>query len=302
MKQKFVGALLLLGLLITGCGAQQTFDAVTDNLQEERAYEAETGADYAPEEPGAAGKAQNAETLERMIIYNGALELTVEEPLEAQDEVARLIEGLDGYVVSSESYRFREDLFSVNMRLRVPAEAFSEAMATLRGMAIQVTRDQVSTEDVTQEYVDLEARLSALEAKAERLEELMEEAEDTEAVLAVYQELSATQADIEHVKGRMRYLERSAAMATISVVLQPDEAARPVEIAGWRPQGTAKRAVEALIRTYQFLLDAAIWFLIYILPVLLGLGLVVYGVVRLAIFLFRRTRRSRPEREEAEEA
>ena len=164
------------------------------------------------------------------------------------------------------------------MTLRVPAEKFHEVMAQLRKLALEVNHDSTSSEDVTQEYVDLESRLRALEDKAARLEELMQEAEDTEAVLAVYRELSATQQEIEQVKGRMQYLERSSAMATISVTLTPDELSRPVEVAGWRPQGTAKRAVEALLNTLKFLGNALIWIVIYVVPVLAVVGGVVYLV------------------------
>jgi hypothetical protein len=141
---------------------------------------------------------------------------------------------------------------------------------------------------VTQEYVDLSSRLSALEVKAVRLEELMEEAEDTEAVLAVYSELSETQIRIEETKGRMQYLERHAAMSTINVYLVPDAMSRPVAIAGWRPAGTARRAIESLVTTFQFLFDAAIWLTLAVAPVLVVIGLVIYVMVRVLLWLSRR--------------
>jgi len=139
--------------------------------------------------------------------------------------------------------------------------------------------------------VDLTARLRALEAKAARLEELMERAEDTEAVLEVYRELSATQVEIEQTKGRMQYLERQSAMATIHVQLTPDELARPLEVAGWRPQGTVKHAIESLIKAFQFLIDALIWLIIWVLPVAVFLGLLIFLFVKLLRLLFGRRKR-----------
>ncbi len=286
MKRLLFVTLLLL-LLVAGCGqsSPQTMSLEGETDESMTLEEAPAG--------GAPAVAQSAGAplpQQRMIVYTGDLNLVVADTLEVQDEVGALVDDLDGYVLSTDSYRYDEGLLRVNMSLRVPAESFQEAMAALRALALEVSRESVSAQDVTQEYVDLESRLRALEAKAERLEELMEEAEDTEAVLAVYAELSATQQEIEQVKGRMQYLERSAAMATINVTLEPDELAAPVEIAGWRPGGVAKRAIEALISTAQFLVNALIWIVLFALPVLLVVGLVVYGVVRLVIFILRKLR------------
>lgn len=212
-----------------------------------------------------------------------------------------MVKRQDGYLSSAESYKSGDNFVSINLTLRVPAEKFTATMAELRDMAREVERESISSEDVTQEYVDLESRLTALEAKAERLEELMEEAEDTEAVLAIYRELSSTQQEIEQTKGRMRYLERSAAMATISVHLTPDELSRPVEVAGWRPQGTAKRAIEALIEVFQWLFDALIWIVLVVLPVLIFVGLVIFGIIKLLGLIFRPRRRAKTEEKDSSE-
>jgi hypothetical protein len=78
----------------------------------------------------------------------------------------------------------------------------------------------------------------------------------------------------------MKYLEESAALSAITVEIIAKESLQPIEIAGWAPQGTAKRAVEALIDTGQFLADAGIWFGIYCLPFLIPLGVGVYFLVK----------------------
>ncbi len=286
MKKYWIWALVAAMLVMTGCGARVAEEAAVDKgIMPSTAPG--SGASFSEVNQDAA-----AGDITPMIVYNGSLELVVSDALQAQEDVQRVIEGVNGYVVSSESYRYEQGLITVNMRVRVPAEKFHEVMAQLRKLALEVNHDSTSSEDVTQEYVDLESKLRALEAKAARLEELMKEAEDTEAVLAVYRELSATQQEIEQVKGRMQYLERSSAMATISVTLTPDELSRPVEVAGWRPQGTAKRAVEALLNTLKFLGTALIWLVIYIVPVLAVVGGVVYLVRKGWSRLFGRRKRA----------
>lgn len=286
MKRHWIWALVAAMLVMTGCGARVAKEVPVDEGLMSSTAPGNSASFSEVSQNAAAGD------ITPMIVYNGSLELVVSDALQAQEGVQRVIESVNGYVVSSESYRYEQGLVTVNMTLRVPAEKFHEVMAQLRKLALEVNHDSTSSEDVTQEYVDLESRLRALEDKAARLEELMQEAEDTEAVLAVYRELSATQQEIEQVKGRMQYLERSSAMATIAVTLTPDELSQPVEVAGWRPQGTAKRAVEALLNTLKFLGNALIWIVIYVVPVLAVVGGVVYLVRKGWSRLFGRRKRA----------
>ncbi len=301
-----IAALLVLSVVGCGVRSRSLMEAPTMEVMPEAPMEEmEKAYRLADESAGeytlvASGNVVDVDITDRMIIRNGYLNLVVKDTLATQTEIGRLMDSVDGYIFSEDSYRYAEGLTQVEMSLRVPADRFDEAMAQLREMATEVTRDSVSSDDVTEEYVDLESRLRALEVKATKLEELMDRAEDTEAVLQVYQELSATQQEIEHVKGRMKYLERSAALATIDVSLTPDELAQPVEIAGWRPQGTLKQAVEALIHTAQFLVEALIWILIYIVPVLLVIGLCVWGALKLFKLLFRRRKPRSKSGESAE--
>jgi len=293
MKKHWMLVLMLVTLVLTSCGAKAV-EQMTDATWEEGGMQAPSMA--APQESKAVEYDENSaagDDITPMIIYNGSLNLVVLDSAKAQEDVQKLAEEFKGYVMASESYRYEQDLVTINMTLRVPAEQFNEVMSRLRKMALSVDHDSVSSENVTQEYVDQESRLKALEAKAARLEELMEDAEDTEAVLAVYRELSATQQEIEQVKGRMQYLERSASMATITVTLTPDALSRPVEVAGWRPQGTVKRAVEAMLGAMQFLGDAFIWILLFVVPILAVIGGVIYLIIKLLRRLFGRRKRSR---------
>ncbi len=160
-------------------------------------------------------------------------------------------------------------------------------------MALEVRQDKVSTQDVGQEYVDLESRLRALELRARKLEEFVNKAEDTESLLRVYNELSATQQEIEQVKGRMRYLEHLVAMATIQVGLTPDELAKPIELPGWHPDSTAKRAIERLVLTLQGLATVLIWVFLYLVPILLVLFALAYLAWLMMRSLYRWWRRRR---------
>ena len=293
MKHRIVALLIVLALVTTGCAMKSAPQMMMEeSAPMEAPAEYDKSARSASTASGGEAAVAVAQDLPKMIIYTGEISLVVKDTIKAQEDITQMVEAMEGYVSNSSSYAYGGGLMRINLTLRLPADRFNEVMADLRAMAMEVTQENIGSQDVTQEYVDLESRLRALEAKADRLEELMKEAEDTEAVLAVYQELSQTEQEIEQTKGRMQYLERSAAMATITVSLTPDELSQPVEIAGWRPAGIAKQAIEALVSVFQWLLGALIWIVILIVPVVLFLGLVFYVLTRLLGVVFKRRRRN----------
>jgi len=154
-----------------------------------------------------------------MIVRTGDLSLMVEDVPAAIEEIGALAESLGGYVVSSDQRGEGERVVGF-IAFRVPAEEFDRTLGRLEEMAIEVRSQQTSSEDVTQEYVDLEARLRNLRATEEQLLSIMEKAEEVEDVLAVQRELSNVREEIERIKGRMQYLERTSAMSLIRVRLE----------------------------------------------------------------------------------
>lgn len=294
MKTKILVLFLALALVIVGCGAKSASDMapMSPEMEASQTY-SEKGAGGASTVSFDEDAVIVDDTIVKMIVYNAEISLVVKDSEVAQEDITQMVKSLEGYVSNSSSYAYTGGLLRINLTLRVPAENFDTAMANLRDMAMEVTQESIGTEDVTQEYVDLESRLRALEVKAERLEALMDQAEDTEAVLAVYQELSETQQEIEQTKGRMQYLQRSAAMATITVYLTPDALSQPVEIGGWRPVGVAKEAFQTLIRAFQWLIDALLWIVIFVAPVVIFVGIVLYVFIKLLGLIFKRRRKQK---------
>jgi len=199
---------------------------------------------------------------------------------------------MGGFVVSANLYqRTTSDGISVpegTIVVRVPAERLNETIEMIKGQSDrEPLRESISSEDVTQDYVDLQSRLRNLEAAEEKLIAIMDEASKTEDVLSVYNELVRVQEEIEVIKGRINYYEQSARMSLISTELVADEAVQPLTIGGWEPVGVAKDAVQALINALKFLVNAGIWVLIFVLPVVLILFVVVYLPVR---WIVRKTR------------
>ncbi len=156
---------------------------------------------------------------DRMIIRTANMQLVVDDVRDTIDKITDLAQDQQGYVVNSSSWKEGERVVG-QITIRVPSSDFSYAMSVLRSMAVEVNSETTSSQDVTEEYVDLEATLRNLEATEAQLLKLMEKAVKVEDILNVQRELSRVQQDIERTKGRMQYLERTSAMSLIQVLLE----------------------------------------------------------------------------------
>ncbi|MHB1161078.1 MAG: DUF4349 domain-containing protein [Chloroflexota bacterium] len=115
------------------------------------------------------------------------------------------------------------------------------------GMAIKVNRETTGSQDVTEEYVDQEARLRALKATEEQYLELMRGTRTTEDIIRVQQSLGQVREQIERTQGRMLYLQRNTAMALISLELYTTGAAKPFDGGGWDAQEVFNGAIRGLV-------------------------------------------------------
>jgi hypothetical protein len=291
-----MGLLIFSSLLLGACaGAEEVADGLAPQSpsEEKDGFYGDESAESESENTSDQGGITSA--IDRMMIYDANLEIAVVDPDAEMQSIIKMAEEAGGFVVSSNSYKTFNNgrsLPRASVTVRVPAEKLESIMAAIKDLAPN------PGEDVTSEYTHLTSRLRNLEAAEEALVALMEDARDPEDVLAIFDELTYYRGEIEVVKGRMKYLEESAALSALTVSLVAKESLRPIEIGGWQPKGTAKRAVEALIEAVQFVGDAAIWFGIYCLPFLIPLGIGVYFLIR----LIRKRRAKKAEKVEVIES
>ncbi|MBE2224370.1 MAG: DUF4349 domain-containing protein [Anaerolineae bacterium] len=286
-------------LLLVACGGMAAEESMYAPEAAMEFAAAETAADSADgvaysETVLNSGEALNTQTelpQQRLIIRTADMAIVVADTEAAMKTIAQMVEENGGWVVSSSVYQYSDTAMTGDITVRVPAEGFTSATEAVRGIALEVQHESTSGQDVTEEFVDLSSRLENLESTAARVRSFLDETKTVEEALAVNQELSRLEGEIEVIKGRMKYLSQSAAFSTIAVHLTPDEASRPVEVAGWRPDGVAKDALESLIGFLQFLVEATIWIVIFLLPVVIILGIPIWLVVRFV----RRRRRNRKD-------
>ena len=259
-------ALLILGLMLgTGCAAKGP-EAVMAPPAPEVAPYAESAAPLPPgmmkestDEYRTGGGEYGESGIDRKIVKTGYLTLEVDDTVEAMNGVAAVAKELGGYVVSSNKHEDDSTTYG-RVSIRVPAERFDEAFDRLRKLAIDVPYENTDSRDVTEEYTDLEAQLRNLEATEAQYLALLDKAETVEDILNVQRELSHVRGEIERIKGRMQYLERTSDMSLIEVNLQET---KPLGQTGWTALQTLKSAARGLITFGRVLGDVAIWLVIF---------------------------------------
>ncbi|HUF02657.1 MAG TPA: DUF4349 domain-containing protein [Aridibacter sp.] len=168
-------------------------------------------------------RAERASPVKRKIIRNGKLTLQSPEPFEAQIKITSIAESRGGFVVTSRrssADRLAGEKESVEMTIRVPANNFEQAVSEIRKTADRVVVEEITGEDVTEEFVDLEARLRTERALEAQFLEIMKRASTVEDALKVQNDLSRVRGEIERIEGRIRFLENQSALSTIAIVIQ----------------------------------------------------------------------------------
>ena len=159
--------------------------------------------------------------------------------------------------------------------VRVPAERFEVALSEIRGLGTKVLDENIAGEDVSQEFIDLEARLRNWRAQEVVLLRLMDRAQSVTDTIRVQRELQQVQLEIESIRGRLRYLQDQTTMSTISVGL------REAGAVPGRP-GTLAKAWEQAVQTFLAIVSGAIVAAGALLPfaLLMLVGVIVFRLVR----------------------
>ncbi|NUQ39529.1 MAG: DUF4349 domain-containing protein [Caldilineales bacterium] len=289
MKRTLI-LLLLFSLILSGCAsAAPTF---------------ESGAAPAPaapmERPAAADKAFEAAGVSsdqaqdlRKVIYSADMTLIVTDTEAVADQITQMANDLGGYVANLNAFR-SDNLMYYSITLRVPAEQFDNARAALRNMALRVDNDSIGSDDVTDQYYDIEARLRALRATETELISLLRETRErggkVEDIMSIYRELTQIQSQIESQQGQLNRLDKLVSLSTINITLRPDELAKPIATDEWRPLQTLRDSARDLVNVLQGLIDLLIRLLVVVLPTLIFLAIPVLLILLALRWLTRRLR------------
>lgn len=216
---------------------------------------------------------------ERMIIKTGNLSLVVNDVRKSVEEITKYVEEKKGFLVSSDVSKADIGVdVSGSLTVRVPSDLLEDTILYVKGLG-DVRGEHIDGRDITEEYVDLESKLGNLQATETQFLEIMKKAVKIEDVLAVQKELSYVRENIESIKGRMKYLNESVDLSSLTIYLSTNPSTLPVIEEGdqWKPIAVFKEAIRSLLDMGKEVVNGLIWFGVY-LPILAVILLIIWRV------------------------
>ncbi|MFZ0370620.1 MAG: DUF4349 domain-containing protein [Halobacillus sp.] len=188
-------------------------DSAESNGLSETPSQAENG-----EENGPARIAQNSE--QRMMVYEANIDVETNNYDQFHQHLQEKMNQQDAHMVESNISKNEQGRRQGHIRIRVPQPNFEPLLTGVEEISSEVLSRNISGRDVTEEYVDLESRLQAKEKIESRLLTFLEQAEETEDLIKISQDLERVQSEIEVLKGKINYLENQSDFSTITVSIQ----------------------------------------------------------------------------------
>ena len=152
---------------------------------------------------------------QRDVIYNASINITVNTVTDAVNQVQSIAKTAGGTVESMYSGG-GQDQQQANITIRVPQAQFFAVMEQLQGLGT-VQNQNVSSQDVTQQFIDLQARLKTSQAEEQSLLSLLGKAETISDIITIQTQLTQVRAEIESLQGQVNYMQNQVDMSTITV-------------------------------------------------------------------------------------
>lgn len=157
---------------------------------------------------------------DRKIIYDGRVEVVVDEIDPITDRVRDLVKRHEGYLASSEVSGTGGSRRTAEFTVRVPVAGYEQLRDEFAKLG-NTTRNASKSEDVTEEFMDLEARVKILKQEEEALKELLKkDAGRLDELLKVREQLTKNREQIEKTEGRVKYLTSKVSYSTIYLTLR----------------------------------------------------------------------------------
>jgi hypothetical protein len=200
---------------------------------------------------------------ERMVVTETSMSLVVKNVQEAVGKLKLTAEQAGGFMVNYYVSSPLENA-SGNVVVRVPSKSLDAVLAAYRAIGVRVTNERVVGTDVTDQYEDLDAKLKVMYETKAKFEEIMDQAVQIQDIVNIQERLISLQRQIDDLVGQQKYLEKTAALAKVTVYVSTDQYSLPYSPAQpWRPDAVFNSAVRSLVVNLRSLGSAAIWLAVY---------------------------------------
>jgi hypothetical protein len=154
--------------------------------------------------------------VERKLIKNGDLSFETSDVDKTKTTIEQICSELNAYIANESQHNFDERL-QYNQTIRVPAQKFDALIQHLEKLALKIDSKQINTQDVTEEFIDVEARLTTKKELEARYREILKQAKTVADMVSIESQIAAVRAEIESMEGRLNYLKNQVAFSTLHV-------------------------------------------------------------------------------------
>jgi hypothetical protein len=219
----------------------------------------------------------------RKMIYSDDITIRVKQYGKSKDDVMALTTKFGGYISSSQESTAPEVPAQGTITVRVPASKFQDFLVELRKVGV-VLNERLTGDDVTKEYVDLQAQINAKQIERGRLLDLLNRTARLSDLLTVEQEVTRVQTELDQLTGRVSEMSNMIALSTATITLGEEVQAPPTKFE-WGVGRVAKAAFGALLSTARGIGNAAVWLVIFVIPVVAVIALVLWLLIKGVIWL-----------------
>jgi len=200
---------------------------------------------------------------DRNLILPAKIDMRSKDPWATSDRAQAIASGLGGDVLNL-SQSGTADSRSASLTIRVPSSRFGDALQQLKSLEGEVQTSGVSAQDVTDQFVDLQARLTAKQAEEQRYIAILNRANTIDEILKVDASLGSVRTQIEQLTAQINGIKQRTDFSTISMSIStisalPGDTTSKV----WDPAKTVGRALAALGAMLQVFADAVIWLIVF---------------------------------------
>ena len=279
----YILAPLMLFIIFTACGNEPEYDEPMGSPR--MMSSPESASLMVKEVSGSPVNPDNGQSInisDRKISKNAQLEIKVKSLDDSINFITNKTNSYKGYIVSSSSYAPNTDYETktANISLRVPSDSLDQFLKEIKTYAKETIHESIFTQDITEEYIDVKAKITSMESSEQRLTKLLDKTESVKEIVEVEKELSRLRGEIDSLKGRFKFIENSVVTSLVRIYME--EIPNPVSISdpSWNTRDIALDAIKALSSFGQFIISVIVFIFVFT-PVWILIAGLIYGTKRL---------------------
>ena len=212
------------------------------------------------------------DTIDKKIQKNANINIEVKDLEESIVKANQIISNYNGEIISTNSGGMDFGQPYTNISLRVPSENLDEVVNEFKKISSKVISENIYTNDVTEEFIDVEARLNIMKSTEKRFNDLLDDANSVEEVIQVEKELMRIRGEIDSLEGRLNYLNQTTDTSEINLNINEEV---PITGEKWRFNDSVSSALQNLSSFAKGFADLLINLVVFVPVILIAVLLII---------------------------